>query len=110
MSEFSVSTGVREGFEVVVVCGDIDETTAPKLQAAIEQRRDGRPIIVDMHGVSFISSAGLHVLFHDGTVSALAGLSDGNARVFAMIGASRCVPMFPDVTIVIQSLALGQSA
>lgn len=35
VEEFTVSRGVRDGFEIVVVRGELDDRTAPDLEATI---------------------------------------------------------------------------
>jgi hypothetical protein len=48
LEEFSVSVGFREGFRIMVVRGEVDEFTAPALDALLnEDRADGRVVVVD---------------------------------------------------------------
>ncbi|HET8659206.1 MAG TPA: STAS domain-containing protein [Micromonosporaceae bacterium] len=46
----------------MTVTGDVDMATAPMLREAL-QAADGRPLIVDLSGTSFLDSAGVAVLF-----------------------------------------------
>ncbi|MFC5104961.1 STAS domain-containing protein [Kibdelosporangium philippinense] len=61
----SLSIGVDEGPSgpVLSVRGEIDTVTAPQLQVSVEQAlpSDG-VLVVDLSGVTFLSSAGLSVL------------------------------------------------
>ncbi|WP_063821733.1 STAS domain-containing protein [Nocardia pneumoniae] len=56
---------VREHGEVdvVIVHGEVDMASAPRLQAALDEaQRGGKPLVVDMSEVEFLGSAGLSVL------------------------------------------------
>lgn len=47
----------------IVLTGDLDPATAPRLQAAIDDHADGaQAIVLDLAGVSFLDSSGLRVL------------------------------------------------
>jgi anti-anti-sigma factor len=61
----SIATGVREGFQIVVVRGELDELTAPELERAIDACPPGWPLVIDLGGIEFMSSAGLHVLLRE---------------------------------------------
>src|SRR5947209_52453 len=65
MEVFSISTGVREGFQILVIRGELDELTAPELDSAIDGNRNGWPVLIDLSEIEFMSSAGLHVLLRD---------------------------------------------
>jgi anti-anti-sigma factor len=80
MEQFSISTGVCEGFQILFVRGELDELTAPKLDAAIDGHRDGMPVVVDLSGTQFISSAGLHALMRDRRESLAIVCPPGNVR------------------------------
>jgi hypothetical protein len=41
MEEFSISTGACEGFQILVIRGELDELTAPELDTAIDGNRNG---------------------------------------------------------------------
>jgi anti-sigma B factor antagonist len=47
---------------VIIVAGDVDIAGGPILEAALLQREDDRPLVVDLGGVSFIDSSGLRSL------------------------------------------------
>lgn len=61
----TVSTSERTEGVVVVVVGEVDISTVPRLRRAVHEaveRLGGRPLVVDLTGVEFLGSAGLHVL------------------------------------------------
>ena len=48
---------------IIEVAGRLDTTTAPLLEKAIHENTDGiKSLILDLHGMEYISSAGLRVL------------------------------------------------
>jgi anti-sigma B factor antagonist len=62
----------RDDAFVLAVGGEIDGLTAPRLRAAIGEafeRLDGRPLVVDLTGVLFLGSPGLHALFDSASVA-----------------------------------------
>jgi anti-anti-sigma factor len=95
---FSVASGVREGCQVVVVRGELDESTAPLLESAIADCCTGWPVIVDLCGVEFMSSAGLHALLRERSVRLSIVAPPGNvARLFEIVHANRRCPLFSDL-------------
>jgi anti-sigma B factor antagonist len=53
----------REGTEILLVTGEIDLATAPRLGLAIEAAlTDDAPLVVDMTGVGFLDSSGARAL------------------------------------------------
>jgi anti-sigma B factor antagonist len=60
---FSASFDRLCGVGVVAVRGELDEETVPELQLALEAAVGaGRPVVVDLDGVSFMDSQGLYAL------------------------------------------------
>ncbi len=107
--QFSVSTEAREGVQIVFVRGDLDRAPAAELNDAIEGCRDGSPVIIDLSGVDFMSSAGLDVLLRDRRAQTALVCPPGNvARLFEIVRTNRRVPIFKDLDSAIQSVALGQ--
>src|SRR5436305_11937572 len=107
MEQCSVSTGVREGFQVVAVRGELDELTAPDLEVEIDGHRFDRPVIVDLSGVEFVSSAGLHVLLRYRPEQVAIVCPPGNIRrVLDIVRAGQRVPIFSDLDCATQSLTL----
>lgn len=60
----TVSTENYNGAVVVVVAGDVDLLTAPKLEQTVWTALDTRPavLVIDLSEVGFLASAGLGVL------------------------------------------------
>jgi anti-sigma B factor antagonist len=107
MTQFSVSRGTREGLEVLVVRGELDELTAPELDLRIDGHRDGRPVVVDLTETEFISSAGLHVLLRDRPQPIALICPPGNVRrVLDIVRADLRLPTFSDLDTAVQSLIL----
>jgi anti-anti-sigma factor len=107
VEQFSISAGVREGFQILVVRGELDELTAPELDAAIDGHRDGRPVVVDLSETEFVSSAGLHALMRDRRESLAIVCPPGNVRrVLDIVQADLHLPLFSDLDTATQSLTL----
>ncbi len=61
----SVHTDERSGAVLVAVAGEVDIVTAPRLRAAVDDalaRLAGRTLVLDLSGVTFFGSQGLHIL------------------------------------------------
>lgn len=62
-TNLSIQPGSWNGIEIVIVAGEIDLSTAPRLGVAIEKGLiPGEPLVVDMVRVEFIDSAGTYTL------------------------------------------------
>jgi anti-sigma B factor antagonist len=85
---------IVEGIHVIVLAGELDARTSPLAEQEIMPLAgDGRRILLDMSGVSFMSSAGLRVLLSTyrhvssrGGVIALSGLSEELRDTMSMTG------------------------
>lgn len=88
------SITIVEGIHVVVLEGELDANTSPVAQHEIAPLAGaGRRILLDMRGVSFMSSAGLRLLLSTyrhvssvGGVIALSGLSEELRDTMSMTG------------------------
>ena len=91
--------------------GDLDVVEAPRLDAAIDACSDGLPIVVDLSGLTFIDSSGLHVLLGEraaGRPAALVRGSQSNvSRVLEVVGVDRAVPIFADVAEAVERVGSG---
>ncbi len=59
----------RPGTVLLHVDGEVDTLTAPRLEAGLDDalevgRTEGRTVVVDLTGVTFLASSGLAVLIH----------------------------------------------
>jgi anti-anti-sigma factor len=107
MKQLSISTGVQAGFQVLVVRGELDELTAPDLEAAINghRNRNGWPLIIDLSNLEFISSAGLHILVRDASERLARVCPAGNIRrLFDIVRADRLIPIYSTLNIAIETL------
>jgi anti-anti-sigma factor len=107
MEQFSISTGVREGFQILVIRGELDELTAPRLNTAIDGNRNGWPVVIDLSETEFTSSAGLHVLLRDRERLAIVCPPGNIRRLFEIVQAKHHAPIFSDLETAIQSLTLS---
>lgn len=79
-------------------CCELDDLTAPILEDAIADCREGWPVIVDLSGVEFISSAGLHTVLRERSASVSIVAPQGNVtRLFEIVRANRRCPLFHDL-------------
>ncbi|MFI9010740.1 STAS domain-containing protein [Actinosynnema sp. NPDC053489] len=70
-----------DGVAVVSVSGEVDMLTAPQLRAEALRHLDGRTLVLDLSGVTFLGSAGLAVLVE---ASQQAKARDAEFRVVAV--------------------------
>lgn len=62
-TNLSIVSEHRGGNEMLLVSGEVDLSTAPRLDAAVSRAADpGMPLILDLTGVEFLDSAGARVL------------------------------------------------
>ena len=94
----------RDGSLVLAVEGELDIVTSPVLDDALERARatDAETIVVDLLGISFIDSTGLHVLIkhvraEDGRPRIrLRNGSPQAQRLFELSGTREYLPLDPD--------------
>nr|WP_042181781.1 STAS domain-containing protein [Kibdelosporangium sp. MJ126-NF4]CEL13765.1 Anti-sigma F factor antagonist (spoIIAA-2); Anti-sigma B factor antagonist RsbV [Kibdelosporangium sp. MJ126-NF4] len=98
----SIEVGQGPSGPVLAVRGEIDTVTAPQLQAGVRQALPGagRALVVDLSGVTFLSSAGLSVLVQAHQQAGEAGCelrivtNSNTARVFALTGLTETLRLF----------------
>jgi anti-anti-sigma factor len=112
--DFSISVAEHSGCRVLFVSGDVDEMTALDLAVELEDcdfefDRD-LPVIVDLSNVTFISSAGLHVLLRPRPAGRPALVCPpGNVeRVLSVVNAQATTAVFPDLESAIAEVAGGE--
>lgn len=107
-SPFSVSKDLLPGCEVIRVEGELDVLTAPELADALNScDGSGREVVVDLTGVSFIDSHGLHVLMgaRPGGQHVIVVCPDGNvSKVFQIVQASRVLTIYKRLDDYLDSL------
>ena len=83
----------RDGTVIVVLDGEIDLCAAPEFEASLNRVGAGhvKPIVVDLDRVSFIDSAGVHVLLQF-------SLAEGNGNRLALTCGSPQVRRLLEVT------------
>jgi anti-sigma B factor antagonist len=102
---------------ILILVGDIDIETGPKLRAQIFELLDHgtSPLLVDMTGVGFCDSAALTVAAavqrhatERGCPLAFVGLSDRANRVFRVTGLDQVVSTYPTLADAARDLALSE--
>lgn len=89
-----VNVATRQNAQVVTIAGEIDGSSAPQAQATIlAQVGEGAKVVLDMTGVTYMSSAGLRMLLlayrtvnNKGGKIALVGLSDDLKDTMSVTG------------------------
>src|SRR5262245_61624728 len=111
--EFSVSVWyLNNRFQILVVRGELDELTAPKLDGLLNGERNGRTVIVDLSSLAFISSAGIHVLFRERSTptAVVCSRSSYVGRLLDRVWANQSVVMFDSLDDAIHTLSVSQAA
>ena len=108
MEEFGVSVAIREGCQVVTVQGDLDADTAPRLESELDRLRAGMPVIVDLSGLRFLTSAGLVTLLAErsfGRPALFCPEGSVGATMLEIVQAQRLVPIYRDLDPALKSLS-----
>lgn len=102
--DLSLETREQDGRTVVVVGGEIDVYTAPKLRDKITELVNGghRDLVVDMENVDFLDSTGLGVLVgglkkvraQDGSMSLVCS-QDRLLKIFTITGLAKVFTIHP---------------
>jgi anti-anti-sigma factor len=101
-SVFSISISHDAPGPCLLVTGDLDIATAPKLLERARGILDGsspgatEPVVIDLSAVEFIDSSGLHAVLAlcdelEGRVAVVAGAAC--MRLFALVGATDRIPI-----------------
>jgi anti-anti-sigma factor len=62
-TSLSIVSEYRGGCAILLVTGEVDMSTAPRLSEAVERAADpGMPLVADLTGVEFLDSAGARAL------------------------------------------------
>ncbi len=103
----------QAGVCVLAPVGRIDSTTARDAETALLPRfDDGKPIVVDFAGLTYISSAGLRVLLMaakrskaSGIGLALSGMSPQVQDVFKLSGFAKLFEIYDDTAAAVAALS-----
>ncbi|MEV0306506.1 STAS domain-containing protein [Nonomuraea fuscirosea] len=98
---------------VITMAGELDATNAAQLVSYIGRvRQPGQPVVLDLGGLTFMDSSGLHVLLrvHDevgrqGGVLHLAAVTDLPARLLQITGVWDAFPIHPSTEAAITALS-----
>jgi anti-sigma B factor antagonist len=101
---FECNAEAAEGFDLVVVRGDLDMNTAPRFAAVIDEVMSASPhLVIDMEGVTFLDSSALRVIAtavaraeDDGSVT-IRRPSAPVVRLLDMSGLQRFITIISDV-------------
>ncbi|WP_033216712.1 anti-sigma factor antagonist [Kitasatospora phosalacinea] len=117
MPEYALTIEVRVhpvGATVVVLAGELDYHTAPRLHRAVERTAETLPLVLDLTLLSFCDSLGVAELLFAfrrtriaGTSLALVGTTPDVGRLLAMTGVDRVLPCHDTVEDAIAALHRG---
>ena len=102
-----IKASTIENCLLIGICGELDTTTSPELEAAIGQESQSEPntYIFDLEEMEYISSVGLRVFLANlkkvkssGGRMLLAGLNEEVQEVFDMAGFSSLFEIHPTIT------------
>ena len=102
--DFNVSIDEHaEAYSIIVVHGEVDLHTAPKVQYAIERGAEGvETVVLDMAGVAFMDSTALSTLMRDkeklekeGAALRLTAPSGAVQRIFDVTGFGDYFEIYP---------------
>ena len=104
-----IETRAEPGCTVIALAGELDLDTVPALESALDACTDGLPVIVDVTGLEFILSAGLHALIDQRRTVQPAALvckpHSNVARVLEIVQAHEQLPLFDDLASALRKLA-----
>jgi anti-anti-sigma factor len=90
---FGLTTMTLGPCRVLSLRGELDEVAAPIVDEAIEEEQ-GAPLIVDLTGLEFICSAGLHVLLRGKPPAAIVCPPGNVARVLGIVRADKATRLY----------------
>ena len=106
VSNFAVQTHTTERAITLVLTGELDLVSSPAMERVIDDlsRSDAELIVVDLSGLEFMDSTGLHLLLRVQQRAQEAG------RRFALIRGCEAVQRLFDLTGLADSLTVVDSA
>lgn len=106
LQRFEVESHSEQGKTVLVVRGEIDASTAPRVELALGAALEsGKPVVVDLGACGFIDSTGIAMLVHADHRLRAAGREDG----IALCGLTGQVRRLLDVSGVTTAVAVFES-
>ncbi|MFF4623185.1 STAS domain-containing protein [Nonomuraea jabiensis] len=104
MSHLSLSCRDLPGGVLITVTGELDATNAHELESYAEShRRPGPGMVLDLGGLIFLDSRGLHVLLRlqsavggQGGLLRVAGVQGRPARILQITGVWSVLTIYPD--------------
>jgi anti-anti-sigma factor len=93
---FSLTSSELGRCHVLTLRGELDEVAAPIVGEAIEHE-DASALIVDLTGLEFICSAGLHVLLRGRAPAAIVCPPGNVARVLGIVRADKATRLYDDL-------------
>jgi anti-sigma B factor antagonist len=107
-AEFTITPVSRDGCWVLVLEGELDMTNSAQLDEALDAGTAGPPVIVDLTGLTFIESGGLHMLFNERDAerpAAIVRRAGSNIdRVLEIVHIDQAVPVYDDVATAVETL------
>lgn len=112
MDGFTVKSEIRKGAAVVTISGRLDSVTAQALDEVLAKftQENGR-LVLDMHGVTYLSSAGVRAIVtalqsaqSAGGMVLLANVSEAVGRVLDTVGILHLLRSFRTVDDALKSL------
>ena len=113
--ELEVALRTVDGVHVASVRGEVDLDTRDRFDRDLEPLREGDgPAVLDLKGVPFMDSSGLHVVVRlwqaleaEGRALAVACGPDGVRKLFELTALDRMLPLYPDAASAARALAEG---
>ena len=106
--ELQIETRTEDGWTILVIGGELDLYTAPRLRDdVLSKLADGADrVAIDLNGVGFIDSTGLGVLVaclkrvreHDGRLVLIAPEVSPLRRLLALTGLEQVLPTYTTLT------------
>lgn len=115
--ELEVALRAVDGVHVASVRGEIDLDNRDRLDRELQPLRDASgPAVLDLEGVPFMDSSGLHVVVQlwralgaEGRSLAVACGPDGVRHLFELTALDGLLPLYEDVASAVRALAEGGS-
>ncbi len=112
MGRVQLTTSETDGVTVVHLEGELDKLAIDQARPSLDRLVGPGRLVVDLDGVTFIDSAGLHALFGLARLAAPAGGSvalavaetSPTARVIGLVHLSDVMPVLPTVEEAVNAL------